>query len=218
MYYESMTPDRSTRPYRKRKRAEQEEETRRRITEAAMELHGTVGPAKTSITDVARRAGVSRMTVYNHFPTEVDLFTACSAHWSSLNPFPDPGPWKDIADPAERLRRALEELYAWYALHEQGMLGHVLTDMPVVPALAEVMEGLWGSWSEEVVAVLASGWSPPGAADERALLAALRLSIDFGTFRVLSGSGLDADRAAGLVGRMVVEAVGSTDEVTAPRR
>jgi AcrR family transcriptional regulator len=194
-----MTPGRATRPYRKKKRAESEEETRRRITEAAVELHGTVGPAKTSVTDIARLAGVSRMTVYNHFPTETELFTACSKHWATLNPLPDPQCWQSIADPARRLRCALRELYAWYALNE-GMLGNVLRDTQLIPALAEIMEGFWEGWVVEVVRVLAHGWSRP---ETEELPAALRLATDYGTWRALSRAGLDPERAADMVGRMV---------------
>src|SRR5919106_215329 len=80
----------TTRAYRKRLRAQQEAQTRRRITEAAVKLHGTVGPARTTIKGVADEAGVQRATVYRHFPTEESLFEACSSHWRSLNPPPDP--------------------------------------------------------------------------------------------------------------------------------
>ena len=119
-----MTSPQAPRPYRKQKRARSEEETRRRITQAAVELHGTVGPANTTVTDLARLAGVSRMTVYNHFPTEVDLFTACSTHWATRNPFPDPARWAELDEPGERLVHALKELYRWYGL-KQDMLGNV---------------------------------------------------------------------------------------------
>src|SRR5690606_11521663 len=73
---------RRPRPYRKRQRALAEEATRLRITEAAVELHGSVGPARTTVTEIAERAGVSRMTVYKHFPSDRDLFVACSTHWA----------------------------------------------------------------------------------------------------------------------------------------
>src|SRR5687768_9128429 len=102
------------RPYRKRLRAEHEAETRRRITEAAMKLHGTIGPARTTVKSVAEEAGVQRATVYRHFPTDESLFAACSAHWAGLNPPPDADAWASIRDPDERLRHALGELYAWY--------------------------------------------------------------------------------------------------------
>src|SRR5512134_1449821 len=97
------------RRYRKRRRAALEEETRRRITEAAVELHGTIGPARTTVSAVADRAGVQRATVYRHFPDEESLFAACSAHWAMLNPPPDPGSW-DEPDPDRRLAVALEQL------------------------------------------------------------------------------------------------------------
>jgi len=190
----------SRRSYRKRKRAESEEETRRRITEAAVELHGTVGPANTTVTEVAKVAGVSRMTVYNHFPTEIELFTACSTHWATANPFPDPSGWT-AADPSERLVSALEELYEWYGL-KQEMLGNVLRDMPNVPALAEVMDNLWESFMNGAVQALTVGWSTANV-DGKALQALLRLAVDFATWRILTESGLDHRRAAKLVARMV---------------
>src|ERR687895_1195492 len=101
------------RRYELKKRAERLADTRRRITEATIELHRTVGPAATQISEIARRAGVRRMTVYNHFPDEATLFAACSAHWRALHPAPDLARWRVIAEPGERLRVGLGELYAW---------------------------------------------------------------------------------------------------------
>jgi AcrR family transcriptional regulator len=110
-----------TRKYEKKRRAELEAETRRRITETAIELHGTVGPARTSISAIAEQAGVRRSTVYRHFPDEEALFDACSSHWASENPFPEIEPWAAIEDPAERLRVALDALYAFYGRTEAMM-------------------------------------------------------------------------------------------------
>ena len=200
-----MTSGSTSRPYRKIERARQEAETRRRITEAAVELHRTLGPANTKITDVAELAGVSRMTVYNHFPTEVDLFVACSTHWATQNPFPDPARWATIDDPSERLVSALKELYEWYGLKED-MLGKVFRDTPVLPPLAEVMDDLWSTYVEELVRTLAHGWQVRGA-KAKALQATLRLVVDFHTWRVLTGSRLDHGRAAELGARMVLGAV-----------
>lgn len=197
--------DPSPRAYRKRKRAESEQETRRRITEAAVHLHGTVGPGKSSVTELAKLAGVSRMTIYNHFPTEVDLFTACSTHWATENPFPDPSGWT-AADPSERLVCALEELYEWFAVN-QGMLENVLRDIPVVPALAEVMGGLWSPWMDSIVSALARGWPLKDLGPET-LDAVLRLAVDFNTWRTLTSAGLDQPTAATLMARIVTCAVG----------
>src|SRR5512133_311027 len=99
------------RPYRKKRRAELEAETRRRITESAVELHGTIGPSRTSMSAIAERAGVRRSTLYRHFPDETAVFEACSAHWRAANPAPDLAEWAAIEDPDRRLRAALEELY-----------------------------------------------------------------------------------------------------------
>jgi AcrR family transcriptional regulator len=115
------------RPYRKKRRAELEAETRRRITESAVELHGTVGPSHTSMSAVAARAGVRRSTLYRHFPDEATLFDACSAQWNASNPPPDPSEWAAIEDPDERLERALEDLYGFYRRTER-MLANLIRD------------------------------------------------------------------------------------------
>ena len=197
--------DRSSRSYRKVARAEREAETRERITSAAVELHEALGPANTRITDVAKRAGVSRMTVYNHFPTEVDLFMACSTHWARANPFPDPGAWSRVEDVDQRLSTALSELYAWYDL-KRGMLGKVFRDTPVLPSLGEVMGELWDPYVEQIVEVLATGWQVEAARSD-SLRAALRLVVDFQTWRSLADGGLSGAAASELASRMVLSAL-----------
>src|SRR5689334_8017173 len=117
----------SKRPYRKRARAAHEQATRTRVIDAAIALHGTVGPARTTISAIAERAGVRRATVYRHFPDERALFLGCSGTWGERNPVPDPAGWVDIADPGERLETALVALYAWYEQVEP-MLSAVLRD------------------------------------------------------------------------------------------
>src|SRR3954468_10237250 len=102
------------RRYEKRARAAKEEATRRRVIDAAMALHGTVGPARTTVSAIAERAGVRRATVYRHFPDERALFLGCSGTWAERTPLPDPATWAAIADPAARLEAALHALYRWY--------------------------------------------------------------------------------------------------------
>src|SRR5215207_8188944 len=108
------SPTKTTRRYQQRKRAASQAQTRRRITEAAMELHGTVGPARTTISAIADRAGVRRATVYRHFPDERALFQACSGMFAKANPPPDPAQWSSIDHPERRLAVALDALYGWY--------------------------------------------------------------------------------------------------------
>ena len=124
------------RKYEKKRRAEAEAQTRLRITESAVELHGSLGPARTSMSAVAEHAGVRRSTLYRHFPDEVALFGACSAHWATENPPPDISRWEKIGDPAERLDLALGEMYAYYR-RAGGMIDMLLRDEKAVPIVAE---------------------------------------------------------------------------------
>lgn len=124
------------RVYRKRKRAEQELATRERITEAAVALHQTLGPARTTVKAIAELAGVQRGTVYRHFPDTETLFGACSASYSARHPAPDVAAWAAIAAPEARLRRALSELYAWYS-EVEAMLSNVIRDMEVLPPVMQ---------------------------------------------------------------------------------
>ena len=128
------------RKYEKKRRAELEAETRRRITEKAVELHGTLGPARTSISAIAERAGVRRSTVYRHFPDEAALFDACSSHWEAANPVPDMSAWGSIQDPDDRLRAALDELYAYYRRTER-MMENLHRDELTVPLVAQRFAG-----------------------------------------------------------------------------
>src|SRR5207248_11795542 len=128
------------RPYRKRRRAELEEATRRRITESAVELHGTLGPSRTSLSAVADHAGVRRSTLYRHFPDEATLFAACSAHWMASNPLPDLGRWAAIDDPDQRLRVALQEMYAYYR-QTQRMMDNLLRDEDLMATVKRTFGG-----------------------------------------------------------------------------
>jgi AcrR family transcriptional regulator len=124
------------RPYRMKRRAESQQETRRRITESAVALHGTIGPARTTMSAVAEHAGVRRSTLYRHFPDESALFDACSAHWALDNQPPDPQAWAGIDDVDERLAVALGELYAYFGRTER-MLENLSRDAATVPIVAE---------------------------------------------------------------------------------
>jgi AcrR family transcriptional regulator len=137
-----------TRTYRKRKRAEGEAETRRRIVEATVALHTSVGPARTTISAIADKAGVQRHTVYSHFPKEDSLFAACTAHWAMLHPFPQAEPWEAAADPRQRLALALRDIWAWYADVESD-LELFFRDAELVPAVHADMSG----YAERLTAV-----------------------------------------------------------------
>src|SRR6188508_3394975 len=126
------------RKYQKKLRAEQQEETRRRIVEAMVALHREVGPARTTISAIAERAGVERLTVYRHFPDERSMFQACTAHYATEVPGPDPAKWAGIEEPGERLRVALLAFYDYYRRAEE-MLVHAVRDVPRLPALAAVL-------------------------------------------------------------------------------
>jgi AcrR family transcriptional regulator len=176
----------STRRYELRKRADTMAATRRRITEAAVELHGSVGPARTTITAIAERAGVQRQTVYRHFPSEDDLFAACSQHFYEGDPWPDPDRWRAIADPAERLTTALDELYAYYERNE-SMWTNVLRDETLVASVASALTEFWANLDAAADA-LAAGWGARGGR-RGVLVAATRHAVDFRTWRSLARDG-----------------------------
>ena len=169
-----------TRKYDMKRRSERQEETRRRIVEATVELHQTVGMARTTISAIAKKAGVQRLTVYRHFPDERALFSACSGHWSAANPPPDPASWTQIADPEERLRSALAEVYGYHRRTEP-MISNVVRDAQVHPLTREIAEPYFQHW-ERMRYVLATGW---GVGDERLalLLATIGHALDFQTWR-----------------------------------
>jgi AcrR family transcriptional regulator len=185
----------TSRQYRQTRRAAQQDETRLRITEATVDLHGTVGPARTTISAVAERAGVQRATVYRHFPTEEALFAACSSHWRAANPRPDPTTWTTIEDRQERTLRALTELYAYYARTEQ-MLSNLIRDEDRVDVLRPLLGAFWG-YLDEVVRSLA----PPRAG--KRVRAALRHALDFRTWQSLTrDNGLTNREAAELMAKL----------------
>jgi AcrR family transcriptional regulator len=176
------------RRYELKRRAELQEETRRRIVEAAVDLHRTKGPARTSLSEVARRAGVQRNTLYRHFSDERELFMACSGLYMELNPPPDPIGWLALAEPADRLRRGLTELYAFYERTED-MLASILRDSEIDPLTREMFELRAGGTMMEIRRVLGE------PLQSRRAVAALDVAIDFHAWQSLAASGLSRDEA-----------------------
>ena len=190
-----------TRKYDMKRRAKRQEETRRRIVEATVEMHESVGMARTTISAIAEKAGVQRLTVYRHFPNERALFTACRGHWLAANPPPDPASWSQVLDPEERLRKALAEVYAYHRRTEP-MIANLVRDAQVMPLVLEIAQPYLQHW-ERMRYVLATGW---GVADERLalLLAALGHALDFQTWRSLvRQQGLGDEQAVEVIVRMV---------------
>jgi AcrR family transcriptional regulator len=188
------------RRYRKRLRAEQEAETRRRITEAAVKLHGTVGPAKTTVSGIAREAGVQRATVYRHFPDEAAIYHACTSHYNALHPPPDLERWAGLADPDERLRLALREVYAFYA-ETQQMLESTGRDVDRVPAVREAAAAM-GAYLNEARSVLLRG-----RREQAPVSAAVGHALAFPTWRSLvREQGLGDEEAVELMVSLVASA------------
>ena len=191
----------ATRKYELKQRAERQAETRQRIVEAMVALHREVGPARTTISAIAERAGVERLTVYRHFADETAMFQACSAHFATEVAPPEPAGWEGVAEPAERLRAALLAFYDYYRRAED-VLAHVHRDVPELPALAAVMAP-WDAFVGAVRDGLLEGWAAPGPAPDRTrarLAAAVGHALRFDTWRSLArGEGLDDAGAADLM-------------------
>lgn len=183
------------------RRAELEEQTRLRITESAVELHEEVGPAHTSISAIAERAGVRRSTVYRHFPDEEALFAACSSHWRDANPAPDPAEWAAIDDPGRRTTVALSSLYAYYGRTET-MYASLFRDVQLVPAVQRRL-GDFHVYLGGVQDGLAAGRGLRGRR-ARLVRAALGHALAFPTWRSLTrDQGLRSDEAVALMCRLV---------------
>ena len=192
------------RVYRKRLRAELEAETRRRITESTVELHGTLGPSCTTISAVAEHAGVRRSTVYRHFPDEAALLAACTAHWTALNPPPDLDGWAAIPDPAERLAHALQELYAYYQGTER-MIENLHRDEHTMPVVKQLFGG-FRDYISTAGETLIKGCPARGRNRER-VRAAIGHALAFTTWRSLTREqGLSDPQAADLMCRLVATA------------
>ena len=169
--------------YTKTRRAANEALTVRRITEAAVDLHGTVGPSKTSMSAVARRAGVRRSTLYRHFPDESALFQACTAHFMAAHPLPDVSRWSEILDPGERMRTALYQLYAYYRQTAQ-MLRNVIRDEESTPAVREHIAAYYG-YISAVKAILVRDRAARGVR-RRNIEAATGHALAFSTWQSLA--------------------------------
>lgn len=176
------------RAYTKRLRAESEQETRQRIVDALMALHEEVGPARTTVSAVADRAGVQRLTVYRHFPDEPSMFQACSARWTELHPLPPLG---------SSVAPALRGLYEWYR-GNAAMLTNVHRDAQTMPAVAETLQGMEQTL-DELALKLDRTYGRRSADRQRTIRHALR----FATWQSLSGLTRDDRKAAELATRWV---------------
>jgi AcrR family transcriptional regulator len=195
------------RKYELKKRADEMARTHLRITEAAIELHRTVGPARTTLSAVAKRAGVERRTLYRHFPTEADLFAACSTQYFTANPWPDLDAWRAIRDPHKRLEGALDELYAYYERTEP-MFSNVLRDAELVDVARDAVAPLQ-AYLDEAAEVLAGG-RPARGRSRRLLTHALRHALAFSTWQSLTANEIGRSDAVRLV-TALVEAASAPD-------
>ena len=197
------------RPYRQRARADRQAETRRRIAQATAELHEEVGPARTTIAEIARRAGVERLTVYNNFPDEYQLFVACQGHFLSAHPPPDFSAVFALKEPSERVEAALCALYEWYEA-TQTMSANVVRDREILPALDKLLSETADTRMAKLAAGLASGFAIDGRTSNE-VRATVRLALDFWTWRRLTREGLAVPNAAMLMAQ-VVRAAAATAE------
>jgi AcrR family transcriptional regulator len=196
-----------TRKYVLKRRAERQDGTRKKIVEAAVELHTTVGPAHTTDLAIAERAGVTRRTFYRHFPDDVSLFKACTGHTMETSPPPSSAPWRRIADPAERLAVALRELYAFYRMAGAGLIV-IMRDVPLLrpelrpsPSRADLLRAMTG--------VLLEGWRVRGRRRD-VLRAAIAHATSVSTWQsLITQQKLTDKEAVGVLTAMVVAAATS---------
>jgi AcrR family transcriptional regulator len=189
------------RTYTLKRRAEQQSETRQRIVDAAVALHGEIGPARTSLSQVAERAGVQRNTLYAHFPDERSLLMACSGQAMERDPLPEARALRGLPDPESRLRAGLSALYGWYA-RNAALAGCVLRDAEVSPVVQEITMLRFG----EPMAALESALAKSLSAPQRALL---KVALQFATWRSLAeDSGLKPPACVEAMVRAILGAPG----------
>jgi AcrR family transcriptional regulator len=170
------------RRYELKHRARRQNETRGRIVDATVHLHQTLGSANTTISAIAERAGVERLTVYRHFPDEKALFTACTSHYLALNPPPDPGEWETISQAEQRLHTALTAIYAFHRRTEP-MFSKQASALEEIPVLREVMAPFFAYW-RRVHEILCAPWKVSGRQRTR-VRAFVGHAISFQTWRSL---------------------------------
>jgi AcrR family transcriptional regulator len=193
--------------YELKKRAERQEETRLRIARAALELHESVGPALTTRSAIAERAGVGRPTVYAHFPDDLSLGLACSSLGLTENPLPDTGPWEEISDPEKRLRTALGELYGYFRRRE-GLLANIQRDQDIPhyrdrPDVGKIMQPIVEHW-ERMHKVLAEGWETREGRAPSLVFGAVGVALDFQSWRTMvRKQGMTDEQAVELMAGMV---------------
>lgn len=184
------------RVYRMSTRARAQDETRQRIVDATMRLHEEIGPRATTISAIAERAGVQRLTVYRHFPDENAVFQACTSHWLSLNPPPDSDVWRSIRDPEERLSAALAAFYGYYAATRR-MWAAAHRDVTEVPALQGPMAGFAAFVASAADALTDDFRAGPERTPR--ILVTIRHALGFPTWMDLEESGLDTPAKVALV-------------------
>ena len=196
------------RSYQLKRRAERQGQTRQRIIEAAIELHQTIGPAATTVSEIAERAEVGRVTVYRHFPDEPSLARACSGQYFERHPFPDPDRWRVVTDPVERLQTGLREAYAYHRA-TQAMISHVFADARDHPVVTPYHD----HW-RHATAVLAEPWRL--RVRRRALLrAGIAVALSFDTWRTLTREQrLSDNQAVELMLRLTCDCAHDPDERT----
>jgi AcrR family transcriptional regulator len=203
-----------SRPYRMRRRAELVDETRQRIVEAAMRLHTTVGPANTFISTVADEAGVTRLTVYRHFPDIEELFAACRGHWFNLHRPPDVAVWRGIPDLETRARRGLGDLYGWYRQNADDLYP-INRDAMTMPAGAQAARR---AESAALAGALVEGHAD-GGQDGRELRAIAGHLVSYWTWRSLVvEQGLSNEAAVELAVRILIQAAGARGRRVSARR
>lgn len=191
------------RSYRQTNRAEQVAETRRRLVEAALKLHATIGPARTSLSQVAREAGVSRPTLYAHFPDESALLRACTFHSLASDPPPDPQTWGEVTSARERVRRGLAELYEYFERNE-SLTANILKDMYTVPAMKELNVPILETAFAQMGDILAAGFEDRTEAARQRRRAATAVALSFGTWQVLVGQqGLTRSQAVDVMAEFI---------------
>jgi AcrR family transcriptional regulator len=183
--------------YRPRGRTKRSKETRARIMDATRALLDEGEFHKTSVEDVAERAGVSRATVYQHFPSRLELVDAICDTFAENPALLALRDTVALPDPAQALDETIANTVRFWS-SEDKVLQQLYGATAIDPAARDLVERQLSDRRGEMQR-LARHLDEAGGlrrgVDRRGALAQLMVLTGYGSYRELRQDGLSDAKA-----------------------